>query len=60
MVRRRSWHGHVGFASIVELADGIRFHLPGRERHGDLVRAFAEFLVVDATHERTFNAPVVS
>jgi hypothetical protein len=51
---------HLLFLGAVELADGIRLHLPSLERHGDLALAFAELLLVGAAHQRALDVDVVA
>src|SRR5271157_4605732 len=51
---------HLIFPSAVELADGIRLHLPSLERHGDLALAFAELLLEGAAHQRTLDVDVIA
>src|SRR5260370_288834 len=51
---------HVVFRGTVEFTDGIRLHLPGLERHGDLALAFAELLGVCAADERALDVDVVA
>ena len=46
--------------NAVELADGIRLHLPRLERHGDLALAFAELFLVSAAYERAFDVDVIA
>src|SRR5882672_4154505 len=56
--RRFVWH--LLFLGAVELADGIRLHLPSLERHGDLALAFAELLLVGAAHQRALDVDVIA
>ena len=51
---------HFVFLGAVELADGIRLHLPSLERHGDLALALAELFLEGAAHERAFDVDVVA
>jgi hypothetical protein len=48
------------FLGAVELADGIRLHLPSLERHGDLALAFAELLLVGAAYQCALDVDVVA
>src|ERR1700733_7700029 len=52
--------GHLIFLGTVQLADGIRLHLPSLERHGDLVLTFAELLLVGAAHQRALDVDVIA
>src|SRR6266851_4701488 len=56
----RSFFRHLHLLGSVELADGIRLHLPSLEQHGDLALAFAELLLVGAAHERALDVDVVA
>jgi len=56
--RRCVWH--LIFLCAVQLTDGIRLHLPGLERHGDLVLTFAELLLVGTAHQRAFKVDVIA
>src|SRR6266581_4617245 len=56
--RRSVWH--LLFLGAVELADGIRLHLPSLERHGDHALAFPELLLEGAADQRAFDVDVVA
>src|ERR1700693_2316551 len=56
--RRRVWH--LIFLGAVQLADGILFHLPSLERHGDLVLSLAELLLIGAAHQRALDVDVIA
>ena len=44
----------------VELADGLHFNLPARERDRGLGLAFADFLLVGAAHQHPFDIDVIA
>ena len=56
--RRCVWH--LIFLSAVQFADRIRLHLPGLERHCDLVFTFAEILLIGAAHQRALDVDVIA
>ena len=51
---------HLLLACAVELADGIGLHLPSLDRHGDLVLALAELLLVGAADKHALDVEVIA